>query len=299
MSDRGSAHSAPIPAAHASGDLRRGVLELLLGDRAALTGLVALGAVAFLALIAPVVAPHDPASQFDLVRDRLVGPSAQHLMGTDALARDVLSRLLYGARVSLIVALCAVTIGVTTGAALGAAAGLFGGWVDAVVMRLVDVFMAIPRLVLIIAVMAAFEPSLLLVVLVLGFTLWPATTRIVRSEVLAVREKPYVEAAGALGYSRRRILLRHVAPNIMAPVIVAATLGVGHTIVLESGLSFLGLGVPPPTPSWGTMIAEGRSDLLDAWWLTTFPGLAIVGTVLALNLVGDGLRDALDPRLDR
>ena len=299
MSEVGSARASVSPPGRGVRERRGSLWEILLSDRAALAGLLALGVVALLALLAPVVTPHDPAVQFDLVRDRLVGPSAQHLLGTDALARDVLSRLLFGARISLVVALCAVTIGVTTGAALGAAAGLLGGWVDAVVMRLVDVFMAVPRLVLIVAVMAAFDPSLLLVVLVLGFTLWPATTRIVRSEVLAVRERPFVEAAGALGYSRRRILIRHVVPNVMAPVIVAATLGVGHTIVLESGLSFLGLGVPPPTPSWGTMIAEGRSEMLDAWWLTTFPGLAIVGTVLAVNLVGDGLRDALDPRLHR
>jgi peptide/nickel transport system permease protein len=218
-------------------------------------------------------------------------------MGTDQAARDVLSRLLYGARISLGIGILAVAISVTLGTLLGAVAGYLGGWVDGAVMRFVDMVIAFPRLVLLVTIVAVFQPSILLIVAVLGLTLWPGTARIVRGEVLALRERGFVLAARALGYSRRRIILRHVVPNVLGPVIVAATLGIGETIVLEAGLSFLGLGVQPPTPSWGTMVADGRNNLLGAWWLSTFPGFAIVLTVLAFNLVGDGLRDAMDPRL--
>jgi len=185
---------------------------------------------------------------------------------------------------------------VTLGTLLGAVAGYVGGWVDVATMRLVDMVIAFPRLVLLITVVALFQSSVVLIVVVLGLTLWPSTARIVRAEVLGVREREFVQAARALGYSRRRIILRHVVPNVLAPVIVAATLGIGDTIVLEAGLSFLGQGIQPPTPSWGTMVADGRNNLLGAWWLSTFPGFAIVITVLSFNLVGDGLRDALDPR---
>ena len=164
-------------------------------------------------------------------------------------------------------------------------------------MRFVDMVISFPRLILLITIIAIFEPSIFLIVAVLGLTLWPSTARIVRGEVLSLREREFVQAAEALGYPKRRIILRHLIPNALAPVIVAATLGIGNTIVLEAGLSFLGMGVQPPTPSWGTMVADGRDHLLNAWWLSTFPGLAIVFTVLSFNLVGDGLRDALDPRL--
>jgi peptide/nickel transport system permease protein len=164
-------------------------------------------------------------------------------------------------------------------------------------MRFVDMVISFPRLVLLITIIALFQASIFLIIAVLGLTLWPSTARIVRGEVLSLREREFVQAATALGYSKKRIILRHLIPNALAPVIVAATLGIGNTIVLEAGLSFLGLGVQPPTPSWGTMVADGRNVLLNAWWLSTFPGLAIVFTVLSFNLVGDGLRDALDPRL--
>jgi peptide/nickel transport system permease protein len=176
-------------------------------------------------------------------------------------------------------------------------AGFIGGAVDGFIMRFVDVVISFPRLVLLITIIALFEPSIFLITAVLGLTLWPGTARIVRGEVLALREREFVQAATALGFSKRRIILRHLIPNALGPVIVAATLGVGDTIVMEAGLSFLGLGVQPPTPSWGTMVSAGRGVLLNAWWLSTFPGLAIVVTVLSFNLVGDGLRDALDPRL--
>jgi len=266
-------------------------------NRTAVVGSVIIVGLYLVALVTPLVAPHDPNMQYDLQTVRLVGLSIEHPLGTDQYARDVLSRVLYGARISLTIGFVAVGISVTIGTLLGAIAGFFGGIVDGAIMRFVDMVISFPRLVLLITIIAIFEPSIFLIIAVLGLTLWPSTARIVRSEVLSLREREFVQAAEALGYPRRRIILRHLVPNALAPVIVAATLGIGNTIVLEAGLSFLGLGVQPPTPSWGTMVADGRNHLLGAWWLSTFPGLAIVFTVLSFNLVGDGLRDALDPRL--
>ncbi len=218
-------------------------------------------------------------------------------MGTDKYGRDVYTRILYGARISLSIGFIAVGISVTLGTLVGAVSGYFGGIVDTVLMRLVDTLISFPRLVLLITVIALFEPSITVVVVVLGLTLWPSTARIVRGEVLSLREREFIEAAHALGLSAPRIILRHVVPNVMGPVIVAATLGLGNIILIEAGLSFLGLSAPPPTPSWGNIITDGREYLVDAWWVSTFPGLAIVFTVVAFNLIGDGLRDALDPRL--
>ena len=266
-------------------------------NRTAVAGLIVIVALYLLALVTPLVAPHDPNMQYDLQTTRLVGMSAAHPLGTDQFARDVLSRLLYGARISLTIGFVAVGISVTIGTLLGAVAGFFGGIVDGAIMRFVDMVISFPRLILLITIIAIFEPSIFLIIVVLGLTLWPGTARIVRGEVLSLREREFVQAAEALGYPKRRIIMRHLIPNALAPVIVAATLGIGNTIVLEAGLSFLGLGVQPPTPSWGTMVAAGRNNLLGAWWLSTFPGLAIVFTVLSFNLVGDGLRDAMDPRL--
>lgn len=274
----------------------RHVAERFVRNRSAVVGLWVVGVLCLVALLAPLLAPFDPNVQGSLVSERLLGPSPAHLLGTDHLARDVLSRLLYGARISLAIGSLAVAISVTIGTLLGAVAGYLGGWFDAVAMRVVDVFLAFPRLVLLITVVALFEPGALLVILVLGLTLWPSTARLVRGEVLSLRERDFILAAEALGFSRRRIVLGHLVPNALGPVIVAATLGIGDTIVLEAGLSFLGLGVQAPTASWGSMVDAGRANLLGAWWISTFPGLAIVGTVLAFNLVGEGLRDALDPR---
>jgi peptide/nickel transport system permease protein len=266
-------------------------------NRTAVAGLMMIVALYLVALVTPLVAPHDPSFQGDLLTERYVGVSAEHPLGTDQFSRDVFSRLLYGARISLLIGFVAVGISVTIGTLVGAVAGYIGGVVDGVIMRFVDMVISFPQLVLLITIIAFFEPSIFLITAVLGLTLWPTTARIVRGEVLSLREREFVQAARALGYSKRRIILRHLIPNALAPVIVAATLGIGQTIVLEAGLSFLGLGVQPPTPSWGTMVADGRNVLLNAWWLSTFPGLAIVLTVLSFNLVGDGLRDALDPRL--
>ena len=266
-------------------------------NRTAVAGLIVIVGLYLLALVTPLISPYDPNEQIDLLTRRLVGLSAQHPLGTDHFARDVFSRLLYGARISLTIGFVAVGISVTIGTLIGAVAGFFGGFVDTVIMRFVDVVISFPRLVLLITIIAIFEPSIFLIIAVLGLTLWPYTARIVRGEVLSLREREFVEAAHALGYPKRRIIMRHLIPNALAPVIVAATLGIGNTIVLEAGLSFLGLGVQPPTASWGTMVADGRNNLIGAWWLSTFPGLAIAFTVLSFNLVGDGLRDALDPRL--
>ena len=266
-------------------------------NRIAVIGAMVGGGVYLIALVTPVIAPYDPAMQGPLP-GRLAAPSSEFLLGTDHVARDVFSRLMYGARVSLSIGFVAVGISVTIGTLLGAVAGYLGGWIDTVVMRFVDMVISFPRLVLLIAIVALFDTqSIFLIVAVLGFTQWPGTARIVRGEVLSLREREFVEATRALGFSRRRIILRHVIPNVLAPVIIAATLGIGNVIVLEAGLSFLGLGLEPPTPSWGSMVADGRDLLLNAWWISTFPGLAIVLTVVAFNLVGDGLRDALDPRL--
>jgi peptide/nickel transport system permease protein len=264
-------------------------------NRLAVAGLVTVVVLYVVAILAPVLAPFDPAAQGPLI-ERWTAPSSTHPLGTDHLSRDVLSRVLFGARISLAVGLVAVLISTTLGVFLGGLAGYAGGWLDGLVMRVVDVMVAFPRLVLLIAVVALFRPSLVLIMVVVGLTEWPTTARLVRSRVLSVRNMAFIQAARGLGYTHARILFRHAIPNALAPAIVAATLGVGHVIVLEAGLSFLGLGVRPPTPSWGSMVADGLRNPETAWWVATYPGLAIVCAVVAFNAVGDGLRDALDPR---
>lgn len=267
-------------------------------NRIAVVGLITIVCLYLIALITPLISPHDPVVQGPLVTHRFLAPNGEFPLGTDRFARDVFSRILYGARVSLSIGFVAVGISVTIGTLLGAISGFLGGKVDALIMRFVDMVIAFPRLVLLITIIALFErSSIFLIIAVLALTQWPATARIVRGEALSLRERDFIQAARALGFTRMRIILRHVIPNTMAPVIVAATLGLGNVIVLEAGLSFLGLGLQPPTPSWGSMVASGRGTLLTAWWISTFPGVAIVITVVAFNLVGDGLRDALDPRL--
>jgi peptide/nickel transport system permease protein len=266
-------------------------------SRLAIAGLIILILLYLVALLAPLIAPFDPIAQENVLQTSYLKPSPQHWLGTDRFGRDILSRVLYGARISLAIGFVATAISVTLGTLLGAIAGFFGGKIDALIMRFTDLVLAFPRLVLLIMIVALFSPSIAVIITVLGLTQWPNTTRIVRGDVLSLREREYIQAAHALGLGRWRIILRHLIPNVLAPVIVTATLGIGNTIVLEAGLSFLGLGVQPPTPSWGNMVADGRENLIGAWWVATFPGLIIVMTVLAFNLVGDGLRDALDPRL--
>ncbi len=274
-------------------------VEAFKRNRIAVIGLFALVCFYLIALITPLISPQDPTVQNSLTTQRMLAPGGGFPLGTDRLARDVFSRILYGARISLSIGFVAVGISLTIGTLLGAVSGLLGGGVvDGLIMRFVDMVISFPQLVLLIAIIAVFEQSsIFTIVAVLGLTQWPGTTRLVRAEVLSLREREFVQAARALGLTRMRIILRHVIPNTMAPVIVAATLGIGNVIVLEAGLSFLGIGVQAPTPSWGSMVAEGQDYLLNAWWISTFPGLAIVLTVVAFNLVGDGLRDALDPRL--
>ena len=265
-------------------------------NRMAMAGLGVIVALYLLALLTPLIAPFDPVAQGDIVATRFLAPSATHPMGTDRFGRDIFSRVLYGARISLSIGFIAMGIAVTLGTLLGALSGYLGGLVDGALMRFTDMMLSFPRLILLIVIIAMFDASIFLVVAVLGLTGWMGVARIVRGEVLSIREREFVQAAVALGMREHRIIFRHVIPNVLAPVIVFATLGIGSTILVEAGLSFLGLGVPPPTPSWGSIISEGRDSLLTAWWISTFPGLAIVFTVVAFNLLGDGLRDALDPR---
>ncbi len=263
-------------------------------NRWTLAGLAVVTLLGLAALAAPWLAPGD-ATRGDLAA-ALRSPSSAYLLGTDAQGRDVLSRVLFGARLSLAVGLASQVIALAAGLALGLTAGFYGRWVDAVVMRVADVTLAFPSLLLLIAVAAAVRPSLPVVCVVIGLVGWAGMARLVRGQVLVARGLDYVQAARALGASDARLVARHVLPNVLGPVIVAATLGVGGAIMAEAALSFVGLGAQPPTPSWGAMIAEGRDLLRVAPWVSLFPGLAIGVTVLGVNLVGDGLRDALDVR---
>ena len=265
-------------------------------DRRGRAGLVVLAIVTAAALLAPPFLP-DPAEQPDPVSGANRPPSLGHPFGTDPLSRDVLSRVVTGARVSLAVGFLAVGLSVTLGAAVGLVSGYLGGAVDAALMRLVDAALAIPRLFLLLLLLAAdWRVPVTALILIIGTTGWFNAARLVRGEVLRLREEFYVSAAEALGARRGRIIFRHLLPNALGPLLVAATLGVGDVILLEAGLSFLGLGIQPPTPSWGGMILDGKPFLATAPWVGLFPGLAIVVTVLSANLLGDALRDAVDPR---
>lgn len=257
-----------------------------------------LGIVLFMSLAAlgaPWLAPYPPdAEHLDHV---LESPSTQFWLGTDRLGRDVLSRLLYGGRVSLWVGFVAVGISVSIGTTLGLVSGYFRRWVDETVMRLVDIMLCFPSFFLILAVIAFLEPSLTNIMIVIGLTSWMGVCRLVRAETLSLREREFVAAARLAGTSTPQILLRHILPNALAPVLITATLGIAGAILVESSLSFLGLGVQPPMPSWGNMLMEGKAAIETAPWLSVYPGLAILLTVLGYNLVGESLRDLLDPRL--
>jgi len=231
------------------------------------------------------------------IAERLQAPSLGHLLGTDDLGRDVLTRILYGARISLLVGFVAVGIATAIGIVLGALSGFYRGWIDILVMRFVDIMLCFPTFFLILAVIAFLEPSIWNIMVIIGLTGWMGVARLVRAEFLSLRERDFVQAARALGASDRRLIFRHILPNALSPVLVSATLGVAGAILTESALSFLGIGVQPPTPSWGNMLIAGKQTLGTAWWLSVFPGLAILVTVLGYNLLGEGIRDALDPRI--
>jgi peptide/nickel transport system permease protein len=264
-------------------------------NQLALIGGVVVACLALLALLAPVIAPWDP-NRPD-VRQILEEPSRRHLLGTDQLGRDVLSRMLYGARVSLAVGFVSVGIAATIGILMGAAAGYHGGMVDATIMRLVDLMLVFPRFFLLLAVLAFLKPSIWTIMAVIGLTGWMGVARLVRAEFLALKEREFVLWSQSIGASAFRIIWRHILPNAMAPVLVAMTLGIPAAILTESGLSFLGLGVQPPHATWGNILNEGKDTIELAWWLSVYPGMAILVTVLSYNLLGEGIRDALDPRL--
>jgi peptide/nickel transport system permease protein len=264
-------------------------------NRGALGGLVMLVAIVLVAALAPLIAPFDPI-RIDPAH-QLYSPGLPYVFGSDQYGRDVFSRVVYGARISLTVGPIAVAIALVPGIALGLLAGFYGRWVDGVLMRIVDVMLAFPGILLALAIVAVLGPSLPSLMVAVGISTIPTYARLTRGSVLAARENLYVDAARVVGATDPSILVRHILPNVVAPIIIVATLGVGSAILVAATLSFLGLGSQPPTPEWGRMLSEGRQYLREQWWIATFPGVAIMLTVLALNLLGDGLRDALDPRL--
>ncbi len=270
-------------------------------EPAAVFGVVVFGLLVIAAIFAPVLAPYDPNSTELQLRNTppfwAENGSSAHLLGTDPVGRDLLSRIIYGARVSLFVGVLVTTLSVAVGVLLGMLAGYYGGWIDQVLMRIVDLFLAFPFILLAITIIAVLGAGLTNLVIVLVVTGWVSYSRLVRGQVLAVKRVQYVEAAQVAGASDSRILARHVLPNIIAPVIVYGTLQVGGVLLTEAALSFLGLGVDPSIPTWGSMVNEGRLYIYNAWWVITFPGLAIMLAVLGINMLGDWLRDVLDPTM--
>jgi peptide/nickel transport system permease protein len=269
-------------------------LYYLLKNRFAVAGGILVLLVFLLSIIAPWIAPYNP-SAID-IKNILVEPNASHLLGTDDLGRDVLSRMLWGGRISLQVGFVAVGIATIIGIILGSIAGYYGGAIDSIIMRAVDIMLSIPTIFLVLAVIAILEPSIINIMIVIGLTGWMEPARLIRAEFIALKEREFVIAAHAMGAQDSRIIIKHVLPNSLSPILVSATMGIGGAILIESALSFLGLGVQPPTPSWGSLLSSGKDNIEIAWWLSAFPGLAILITVLGYNLLGEGIRDALDPR---
>ncbi len=272
-------------------------LYLLSRNKLSLLALIILVLLALIAILAPYIAPY-PEDFADAARisEKLLPPSAQHWMGTDELGRDIFSRVLYGTRVSLRAALCAVGLSLVIGIPLGAIAGSFGGWVDNVIMRVTDVFLSFPPLLLAIAMVALMGSSLNNAVLAISLSWWPWYTRLVRGQAISVKERKFVQAAETIGTSRMKIIFKHIIPNCISPVIVQASMDIGGVILTVASLSFLGLGAQLPTPEWGLMISTGRRFFPDSWWYCIFPGLAIFITVLCFNLLGDAIREILDPK---
>lgn len=274
--------------------MNKNVFIKALSNPLALAGFIIIVLVFLLSMLAPFIAPFDPN---DInVKAILLEPSMQHWMGTDGLGRDVLSRMLHGGRISLLVGLVAVGISTAIGIILGAIAGFYRGWIDTFIMRLVDVMLSIPSFFLILAVIAFLTPSIINIMIVIGLTSWMGVTRLVRAEFLSLNEREFVTASRTLGAKDTRLIFTHLLPNSLTPIIVSAVLGVAGAVLMESGLSFLGLGVQAPQASWGNILTDGKEYIQFAWWLSLFPGLAILITVLGYNLLGEGLRDALDPR---
>jgi peptide/nickel transport system permease protein len=278
------------------------VWERFRKDKFAVMGLVVIAILVFVAITAPWIAPHDPTAQYDdglTMQGMPVGSSSKFLLGTDTLGRDLLSRLMYGARVSLVIGIMANGLALILGVIFGLTAGFFRGSTETAVMRATDVMMAFPIYLLAVALVSVLKPSLWILIFVIGFVYWTPMTRVIHGEVLSIREKEFVAAARLTGCSNGRILYRHILPHLVAPIIVYTSLGIATTVLFEATLSYIGLGVQPPTPSWGQMIADGQNYYLSAPHLVIYPGLCIMLTVLAFNLVGDGLRDAFDPQQRR
>ena len=272
-------------------------VRAILRRRSSRVALIVLGVIVAIAVLAPLLAPYDPAAQPDIVSGKDLAPTLAHPFGTDPYSRDVLSRVIYGARLSLTIGILATLVSLTFGVAYGAISGYAGGVVDALMMRFLDALLSIPRLLLLLGVLVAWPHlSIGALILFLGLTGWFGLSRIVRGQVLALKHAEFVTAAEALGASRRRILVRHLLPNLVSPIIVAATLGIAHVIVLEAGLSFLGIGVPQPLASWGNIIYDGSDQIAQLWWMSLFPGLFLVITVMTLNVLGESLRDAYERR---
>lgn len=273
------------------------VWKRLKRNKMAMAGLVVLLTLVVLALLADVIADYNEVAIKMNTSIRLQGPSKEHILGTDELGRDIFARIIHGARVSLQVGVIAVGIAIAIGGTLGAMAGYYGGKLDNIIMRVMDIFLAVPSILLAIAIVSALGSNMLNLMIAVGISSIPNYARIVRASVLSIKDQEYIEAAKAIGAKDTRIILKHIIPNSLAPVIVQGTLGVAGAILSTAGLSFIGLGIEKPAPEWGAMLSSGRTFLREAWHVTTFPGIAIVITILSLNLLGDGLRDALDPRL--
>ncbi len=269
-------------------------MKNILRNPLALSGSIIITIILFMALLAPILAPYDP--NFIDIESILVAPSSLHFMGTDGLGRDVFSRMLYGARISLLVGFVAVGIATAIGIVLGSIAGFYRGWVDSVIMRLVDIMLSIPSFFLILAVIAFLTPSIWNIMIVIGLTSWMGVTRLVRAEFFSLRQREYVLAAQTMGSNDITIIAKHLLPNSLTPIIVSSVLGIASAVLVESGLSFLGLGVQAPTASWGNILTDGKEYIQFAWWLSLYPGLAILLTVLGYNLLGEGLRDVMDPK---
>ncbi|MCL2799338.1 MAG: ABC transporter permease [Endomicrobia bacterium] len=269
-------------------------MKKIFKNKTAFIGIVFIAIVVFIALFAPFIAPYDPASQ-DLSQ-RLAAPSKAHILGTDDLGRDVFSRMVYGARVSMAVGFFAAFLTVLIGTILGMVSGYFGGISDSVIMRFTDIMLCFPTFFLILLVIAFFEPNIYNVMIVIGLTSWTGLARIVRAEVLSIREREFVLASKMLAVGKLRLFFVHILPNVISPIIVYAAIAVGGAILTESGLSFLGLGVQPPMSSWGQILMQGKDYIYVAWWLSVFPGILILFTVLSFNLIGEALRDILDPK---